>query len=146
MIERIAEFCIHRRKAVVAVLAALTLVLSWFALRIEVRTVFEDMLPSQHEYVKTHERFKDTFGSSNMVTIMFEVKEGDIFQKAFLEKVRTVTLGLREVSAVNPYQITSLASKKLKEVQASTDGIATTPLMWPDLPANAEQIDRKSDV
>ncbi|MBN9694751.1 MAG: MMPL family transporter [Zoogloea sp.] len=140
MIERIAEFCIHRRKAVVAVLAALTLVLSWFALRIEVRTVFEDMLPSQHEYVKTHERFKDTFGGSNMVTIMFEVKEGDIFQKAFLEKVRTVTLGLREVSAVNPYQITSLASKKLKEVQASTDGIATTPLMWPDLPANAEQM------
>ncbi|HJV25969.1 MAG TPA: MMPL family transporter [Aromatoleum sp.] len=138
MIERIAEFCIHRRAWLVGVIATLTLVLGWSALRIEVRTVFEDMLPSKHEYVQTHERFKDTFGGSNMVTIMFEAKEGDIFNPALLGKVRAVTLGLREVSAVNPYQITSLASKKLKEVQASTDGIATTPLMWPDLPEGAE--------
>ncbi|MBR0565354.1 MMPL family transporter [Azoarcus sp. L1K30] len=140
MIERIAEFCIRRRSWVVGSLGLLTLVLSWFALHIEVRTVFEDMLPSRHEYVKTHEKFKDTFGGSNMVTIMFEVKNGDIFQQSVLDKVRTVTLGLREVSAVNPYQITSLASKKLKEVRASTAGIETRPLMWPDLPANAAQM------
>jgi hypothetical protein len=50
--------------------------------------------------------------------------------------VRNITLGLREVSAVNQYQITSLASKKLKEVQASTDGIETKPLMWPNLPTD----------
>lgn len=140
MIERIAEFCIRRRNWVVGVLLLLTMVLSWFALHIDVRTVFEDMLPSRHEYVKTHEKFKDTFGGSNMVTIMFEVDQGEIFQTAVLDKVRTVTLGLREVSAVNQYQITSLASKKLKEVHASTAGIESRPLMWPDLPANAEEM------
>ncbi|WP_264313005.1 efflux RND transporter permease subunit [Pseudomonas putida] len=138
MIERIAEFCIHRRAWVAGGLLLLTAILGWFALHIEVRTVFEDMLPSRHEYVQTHEKFKDTFGGSNMVTIMFEVEEGDIFQLALLDKVRKVTLGLREVSAVNQYQITSLASKKLKEVRASTAGIESRPLMWPDLPANAE--------
>ena len=140
MIERIATFCIIRRKPVAGVIALLTLLLSWFALHVEVRTVFEDMLPSKHEYVKTHQKFKETFGGSNMVTIMFEVKEGDVFRPAILDKLRTVTLGLREVSAVNPFQITSLASKKLKEVRASTDGIETTPLMWPALPADAEAL------
>lgn len=138
MIERIAEFCIRRGAWVTSGLLGMTLVLGWFALHIEVRTVFEDMLPSRHEYVQTHEKFKDTFGGSNIVTIMFEVDKGDIFQASVLEKVREVTLGLREVSAVNPYQITSLASKKLKEVRASTAGIESLPLMWPDLPANAE--------
>lgn len=138
MIEHIAEFCIRRRAWVAGVLLALTLTLGWFALHIEVRTVFEDMLPSRHEYVQTHEKFKDTFGGSNMVTLMFEVEQGDIFRAEVLDKVRNVTLGLREVSAVNPYQITSLASKKLKEVRASTAGIESRPLMWPDLPANAE--------
>lgn len=140
MIERIAEFCIRRRAWVVGCLAVVTLVLSWFAVGIEVRTVFEDMLPSRHDYIKTHEKFKETFGSSNLVTIMVEVKEGDVFRMPVLEKVRNITLGLREVSAVNQYQITSLASKKLKEVQASTDGIVTRPLMWPDLPADAEAL------
>jgi predicted RND superfamily exporter protein len=136
MIQRIAEFCIRRRGLVVVWLALLTAALTWFALTIEVRTVFEDMLPSRHEYVKTHQKFKETFGGSNLVTIMVEVKQGDIFQMAILDKVRNITLGLREVSAVNQYQITSLASKKLKEVQASTDGIETKPLMWPNLPAD----------
>lgn len=140
MIERIAAFCIRQRTWVVAILAALTTLLAWSALHIEVRTVFEDMLPSRHEYVRTHEKFKDTFGGSNMVTIMFEVDQGDIFRRAVLDKVRRVTLGLREVSAVNQYQITSLASKKLKEVRASTAGIESRPLMWPDVPANAEQM------
>ncbi|WP_395402681.1 hypothetical protein ACHMW6_30525 [Pseudoduganella sp. UC29_106] len=64
MIERIAHFCIRRRNWVAGLLAACTLILSWFALQIQVRTVFEDMLPSKHEYVKTHEKFKDTFGGS----------------------------------------------------------------------------------
>jgi len=141
MIERIAEFCIRRSVWVASVLLFLTLMLGWFALHIEVRTVFEDMLPSRHEYVQTHEKFKDTFGGSNMVTIMFEVDDGDVFQTSVLEKVREVTLGLREVSAVNPYQITSLASKKLKEVRASTSGIASVPLMWPDLPETAAAMD-----
>lgn len=141
MIERIAEFCIRRRVWVASVLLFLTLVLGWSALHIEVRTVFEDMLPSRHEYVQTHEKFKDTFGGSNMVTIMFEVQDGDIFQRPVLEKVREVTMGLREVSAVNPYQITSLASKKLKEVRASTSGIVSLPLMWPDLPETSAQLE-----
>ncbi|HBO1602983.1 TPA: MMPL family transporter [Pseudomonas aeruginosa] len=140
MIEHIAVLCIRQRNWVVAVLAVSTMLLTWFALHIEVRTVFEDMLPSRHEYVRTHEKFKDTFGGSNMVTIMFEVDQGDIFRPEVLDKVRRVTLGLREVAAVNQYQITSLASKKLKEVRASTAGIESRPLMWPDVPANAEQM------
>lgn len=147
MIERIAHFCIGRRKLVVGLLLACTLILSWFAMHIQVRTVFEDMLPSKHEYVKTHEKFKSTFGGSNMVTIMLEVDKGDIFQQSVLEKVRDLTLGMREVSAVNQFQITSLASKKLKEVHASTSGIESVPLMWPDVPQTAEKMaELKSSV
>lgn len=140
MIERIAHFCIRQRKLVVGLLLACTLILSWFAMHIQVRTVFEDMLPSKHEYVQTHEKFKNTFGGSNMVTIMLEVDKGDIFQQSVLEKVRDLTLGMREVSAVNQFQITSLASKKLKEVHASTSGIESVPLMWPDVPQTAEKM------
>lgn len=140
MIERIAEFSIRRRAWVAGAITVLTLILSWFALHVEVRTVFEDMLPSKHEYILTHEKFKDTFGGSNMVTIMVEVEKGEIFERDVLDKVRTITLGLRELSAVNQYQIVSLASKKLKEVRASTEGIESRPLMWPDLPASAEEI------
>lgn len=140
MIKKFAALCIRQRSRVVALIGIATLVLSYFAVNIEVRTIFEDMLPSQHPYVKVHEKFKDTFGGSNMVTIMLEVEKGDIFQPSVLEKVRTLTLELRKVSAVNSFQIISLASKKLKEVRASTEGIETKPLMWPELPTSEQEL------
>lgn len=145
-IHRFSLFCIRQRVWVVSLLALSTAVLAFFAVNIEVKTVFADMLPSSHPYVKTHERFKDTFGGSNMVTIMLEVEQGDIFQPALLEKVRTLTLELRKVSAVNQYQIISLASKKLKEIKSSTEGIETRPLMWPDLPKNEQEISALRDA
>ncbi|CAG4882811.1 RND transporter [Georgfuchsia toluolica] len=145
-VKKFAAFCIRRRIWIVSLLAIATAVLTYFAVNIEVKTVFADMLPSSHPYVKVHERFKDTFGGSNIVTIMVEVEDGDIFQPAVLEKVRTLTLGLRTVSAVNPFQIISLASKKLKEIKSSTDGIETKPLMWPDLPKDQQEIDALRDA
>jgi len=133
-IARFSRFCIRRRVAVVTVLGLATAVMTYFAALVEVKTVFADMLPSSHPYVKVHEKFADTFGGSNMVTIMVEARDGDIFDPAVLDKVQRITLDLRKVSAVNPFQIISLASKKLKEVRASTDNIETRPLMWPDVP------------
>ena len=141
-----AIFCIRRRTWVVSLLAVSTALLTYFAVNIEVKTVFADMLPSSHPYVKTHERFKDTFGGSNIVTIMVEVDQADIFQPAVLEKIRTLTLELRKVSAVNPFQIISLASKKLKEIKSSTEGIETKPLMWPALPKSEDEISALRDA
>lgn len=147
MIERFSAYCILNARKVALLLFAMTAILGWFALHVDVRTIFDDMLPSNHEYVQTHDKFKDSFGGSNLVTIMFEVEEGDIFQINVLQKVREVTLGLREVNAVNPYQITSLASKKVKEVKATSTGIESVPLMWPELPTTKEQMeDLKSAV
>lgn len=146
-IARFSAFCIRRRVAVVTMLGLATAIMTYFASLVEIKTVFADMLPSSHPYVKVHEKFADTFGGSNMVTIMVEAKDGDIFDPAILEKVQKVTLDLRTVSAVNPFQIISLASKKLKEVRASTDNIETRPLMWPDVPkTEAELQELKASV
>lgn len=141
MSRNIASWLIRFRIQVVSVIMLITLALSYSAFTIEVKTVFQDLLPSDHEYVKTHNQFKDTFGGSNLVTIMVESEEGDIFQPNVLGAVDQITKELQKVSAVNPFQIVSLASKKLKEVKASTSGIETKPLMWPDLPETQADLD-----
>ncbi|WP_296055729.1 efflux RND transporter permease subunit [uncultured Amphritea sp.] len=141
MSRNIASWLIRFRVAVVSIIMLITLALSYSAINIEVKTVFQDLLPSDHEYVKTHNKFKDTFGGSNLVTIMVEAEEGEIFQPHVLESVDRITRELQKISAVNPFQIISLASKKLKEVKASTSGIETKALMWPDLPETQADLD-----
>ncbi|MBN4841806.1 RND transporter, partial [Citrobacter braakii] len=85
-------------------------------------------------------RFKATFGGSNMVSIMLEVEQGDVFQLPVLERTQAITKALQKVEGIDTYQIVSLASKKMKEVRASTDGIESRPLMWPGLPKDAAEI------
>lgn len=139
-VERFVTFCIQKRVAVVTVLGIVTVIMAYFAFHVEIKTVFTDLLPGNHPYVKVNERFKETFGGSNVVSIMVETQKGDIFNRTFLAKVQKITTDLQSVPAANPFQIISLASKKLKEVRASTEGIQTIPIMFPDIPRDETEM------
>lgn len=142
MIEKFALFCMKSRKVVLAVVLAITAVLATFAMRIDVKTVFEDLQPGSHPYIKVHEEFKKTFGGTSIITFMIQSTEGDIFQMPVLEQVHALTQGLYKIDAINEFQIYSIAGKKLKEVRASTEGIQSFPYMWPNLPESQADIDR----
>jgi hypothetical protein len=135
-------FFLRWRIPVLALIALLTLVFSWFAAQVEVRTIFNDLQPAGHPYIETNEEYKENFGGANLVTIMVKVEEGTIFHKPVLNVIRELQNGLQYIDGVNQFQIISLASKKLKYVAASTEGFIAEPLMWPDLPATQEDIDR----
>lgn len=113
-IDRIFAGLIRNRVLVIVAILAATIVMGILASRIEVKSVFSDLLPTNHPYVQVNQRFKSTFGGSNMVSIMLETEKGDIFNVPFLRKVQDVTKGLQLVEGVDTYQIISLASKKLK--------------------------------
>ncbi|MFB4204327.1 hypothetical protein KBTX_00664 [wastewater metagenome] len=140
MVERIARACIRHRVVFMAVMVAVTAVMGVFATRLDVRTIFTDLQPAGHPYIQTNERYKETFGGANSVTIMVRVDEGDIFRLPVLRTIQQITRDLQQVDAVNQFQIVSLATKKLKNVRASTYGIESLPLMWPDLPEDEEGV------
>jgi predicted RND superfamily exporter protein len=143
---RFVEFCIRRRVLVVAVIALITALMAVLAVRIEIKTVFDDLLPANHPYIKVHEQFKQNFGGSNLVSIMLEVEDGDIFKPAVLSKVQKVTQDLQYIEGVNQFQIISLAAKKAKEVRASTEGIDIKPLMWPSVRQSAEDVTKLKEA
>ncbi len=141
-VERLFSFLIRNRKAVVLIVALLTAIMGFLATKIEVKTIFSDLLPKNHPYVAVNQKYKSTFGGSNLVTIMVEVDKGDIFNEKVLSKVQKITVGLQQVNGIDTFQIISIASKKLKEVRASTEGVETRPVMWPDLPQGEEGMAR----
>lgn len=146
MISKLADFCVGNRRILLALYLLFTAFMAWFAVQLPIRTVFSELMPQQHPFIQVHEQFKTTFGGSNIVSIMLEVEEGTIFQMPVLAKIKAVQDRLQLVEGVNQFQIISLAASKLREVRASTDGIITRPLMWPDLPETQEDIDRLRDA
>lgn len=133
-IQTFSRFCIRRRVPILLLLGAMTVAFGLLATQISVRTIFKDMLPLSNPWIQTQQKYKNTFGGANLVTIMITARHGTIFQRPVLETVQKITRDLRKVDAVNSFQITSLASQKLKTVKATSFGIDSVPLMWPHVP------------
>lgn len=139
-LHRFIELCIRHRLTVLTLIAAITVMMGYLTAHLQLQTVFDDFLPRTHPYIKVHEKVKGIFGGSNVVSIMVEVDKGDIFNTKTLSKVQNITRELEKVPGVNTFQIISLASKKMREIQGSTDGIKVRPLMWPDLPKSEAEM------
>jgi predicted RND superfamily exporter protein len=76
-----------------------------------------------------------------------EVKEGDIFQTAVLEKIRSITKELELFPGINNYQVLSLAQRKVKNITVdSTAGFQASPIMWPEIPRTEEGIQALKDL
>ena len=134
------ETSINFRVAVVSIISVLTAMFMMLASQLPLKTIFDDLLPADHPYIQVHQKHKATFGSSNLVSLMLKVQEGDIFKPDVLQAIQTATVDMQKVKGVDQFQVISLASKKLKEVIASTSEIRLRPLMWPDVPATPAEI------
>ncbi|MCU7892171.1 MAG: MMPL family transporter [Candidatus Thiodiazotropha sp. (ex Ustalcina ferruginea)] len=139
--DRFTTLLLRHRLILVALIGIVTLVLGYFARQVEIRTIFTDLQPTNHSYVQTNDKYKKAFGGVNVVSIMVEVEQGDIFQHDVLVTIHALQKGLQHIDAVNQFQIISLASKKLKSVAATSEVFFAEPLMWPGIPQTQAEID-----
>ena len=106
---------------------------------IVVETIFEDLLPQQHPYIKTHLEYVEQLGDPLKVYLMLRVTEGDIYTEETLQKVRRINTDLDLIKGVNHNQVYSLGSRKVKKVTVTTDAIFTEDIMK-DIPATEEEL------
>ena len=138
--ERFANIIIEKRVYFLAVIIAGTLFFGYSLRDLKVETVFKDLIPQQHEYIKVHNEIRNTFGGANQVLILVQVKDPkkggkykDIFNTETLTKVKFITEELLKFSAVDRYKISSLAHRTTKNFKTSRS-FKISPLMFPNVP------------
>ncbi|MCP4625301.1 MAG: RND transporter, partial [bacterium] len=115
--KRFAHFIIEKR---VIILAAILLVTAFFlymaVTRLTVKTLFADLLPKNHAYIKLHHEIRNTFGGANQVLIMVQMRDradggayDDIFNHETLSKVKQITVDCLQLQGVDRFKILSLA-------------------------------------
>ena len=133
---------VEKRAIILALVILATIVFGFFAVQIEMYTTFADLLPEDHPYIQVHNRYWKTFGGANVVLLSVEATQGDIFNTRTLEKIKALTELIERTPGANNYQIFSIARQKVKDVRATAWGIEVEPVMWPDVPRSAEEIQR----
>lgn len=129
---RFAQWVIKHRLLTLLLILLTTLFFSYQLLKLSLYPKFEDLLPTNHPFIKVHQEVKDKFGGANLVTIALAVKDGDIFNPLTLSKIKYLTEQMDLLPGVNHYQVDSLAHIKTRNVRTTLTGMVYSELLLPD--------------
>ena len=138
--KKFADFVIEKRGLVLIIMGLITLFFAFNMLNLKVYTKFSDLLPQGHKYIKTYNQIRAKFGGANTVTMIFQVRKGDIFNPATLKKIREITDELYYIPAVDRFKITSLAVNTVVDMKLVSGGYDFVPLMFPNVPKTQEEV------
>jgi predicted RND superfamily exporter protein len=132
----------YRFKVFITILL-ITGVFLYGATKIKGEVVLKDMLPYDHPYLKLIANYSKIFGSGGSgVVIAIYKKDGDIFNKETLSKIKKITEKVSMWDEVYRVLTFSIASPSTKIVTARGKGeISIVPLMWPEIPKNDQEME-----
>ncbi len=115
---------------------------------VEIRTVFNDLLPRDDPFVQVYFDHRN-FGNPLTMSIMVKHKHGDIYNSETLNKVWDLTRDIDLAPGVDHDQVISIATEKLRYAEATPQGIDTRPLMGekaPSTDAEMQEFRRRVEI
>ena len=98
--------------------------------------------PGPDPYIQIYTDFRRMFGSANILSVILEVKHGDIYNPETLQKLDRITKRVVGLKGVVPYQILSIAHPKVKSITAREGALQIRELYYPTVPKTQEDADR----
>ena len=121
--DRYARFVIRHRKIYLFTILIITLFLSWYVKDLDIRNDPDTLLPEYNRYVATNAYDEQNFGMGNLMVLALRVKEGDIYQPWFINKIQELHQRLVDLEASRPENFIDLAAKKIKYMGADENGL-----------------------
>ena len=152
---RLAHWILDHRKAALAAFALITVFFACALPRVQLRTIFSDLLPQDDPFVQVF-KAHPSFGSPLTVMIMIQRKDGPtdaagagydktIYNAETLAKVWKLTRDIDLAPGVDHEQILSIATEKARYSEATPNGIDMRPLMDGAPPASDGEMDTFRD-
>ncbi len=130
--ERISDYIIEKRVLFLLIISLVSVFFIYRAVQIKVYTIFADLLPQQHEYIDVYNEIRTKFGGANSITMVLQVREGDIFNPTTLQRIRDITDELYLMPAVDRFKINSIAVNTAVDMKLTSGGYEFQPLMFPE--------------
>jgi uncharacterized protein len=142
-VEKYLFFLLHHRWWIIGLIGGTTLYFVYFMFyHMAVFPNFFDMYPPKHPYIQLYTKYREMFGTANVVQVVLEVKDGDLFtDPATIQKVDRITLDfLHNIPGVNGEQVLSITHPKVKTALTAGSGIKVVPLTYPRLPEDKDDL------
>ena len=124
LIQRVSALVFDHRKVWLIVFGILTLAFAVSASRLAVDAGFNKMVPLKHEYMKVYREYEKVFGGANRVAIALIQKEGDIFNKEYMAKLKGLTDDVFLLNGVDRPSVKSLFTPNTRFIEVIEEGFA----------------------
>lgn len=139
--KKLAEAIIEKRLFFLIIISLISLIFLYKIKDLKVFTKYADLLPQGHEYIKVHNKIRAQFGGANTITLVLQVKDGDIFNPTTLQMIRDISDELFLIPGADRFKVLSLGVDKLVEMVTTSGGFEFHPLMFPNIPQTPEEIE-----
>jgi uncharacterized protein len=136
----IGKFVLRYRAVIGIILLAITAYAGYETSRLRIGTSFVNFFPRNHPYVQLYHDFQ-RYGGAQTLTLMVEVKRGDIFNTRTLQKIQDITFAFDLLPGIIHQSVRSLASYRVTYVEALPGNLVSKTYMYPDVPTTQAQID-----
>ena len=124
LIQRVSRVVFDHRKAWLVLFAILTVLFAASASRLAVDAGFNKMVPLRHEYMKVYREYEKVFGGANRVAIALVQKDGDIYNKEFMAKLKALSDEVFVLKGIDKPSVKSLFTPNTRFIEVIEEGFA----------------------
>jgi predicted RND superfamily exporter protein len=118
-----ADFVLRYRWPIILLLIVGTLIAALQIKNLDIRNDPDTLLPSSNRYVATNLYAEHNFGMGNLMVFALRVKEGDIWQPWFINKVQEIHNRLEALPHSRSANFIDIAAQKIKYMGTDENGL-----------------------
>jgi predicted RND superfamily exporter protein len=139
-------FILSYRRAVGAVLLAVTILMAVWAVRVPIATRFEDLFPSSHPNTVLYRKHRVEYGRALTLALLLRVDRGDIFNLKTLQTIQDINHEVDILPGVNHNELFSIASYRVFYATATPGTLTISPYMYPRIPRDQKELTALEDT
>ena len=124
LIRGVSAVIFDRRRMWLVIFAVMTALFAASASRLVVDAGFNKMVPLKHPYMKVYREYEKVFGGANRIAIAIVQKDGDIYNKEFMAKLKGLTDDIFLLNGVDRPSVKSLFTPNTRFIEVIEEGFA----------------------
>jgi hypothetical protein len=124
LIRHVSAVIFDHRRTWLVVFAVMTALFAASASRLVVDAGFNKMVPLKHPYMKVYREYEKVFGGANRIAIAIVQKDGDIYNKEFMAKLKGLTDDVFLLNGVDRPSVKSLFTPNTRFIEVIEEGFS----------------------
>jgi len=130
--DRLEVLLFSRRRLVYLLFVMVSLALAWQGSLLPVGAAFDRSHPARHPVSVVDHQYRASFGGGNLLYIALTRSDGDIYDPAFLARLKAMTDAVAELPGIDRSQVHSLVLPALRQVVVAEGNHYSSSLMPQD--------------